>query len=412
MHTNVEKINNLNHKSDFPIFERLINGKHLVYLDSAATSQKPKAVIDSMTDFHQNYNSNIHRGVYSISVESTEKYEHTRKLLANMLNTKQKEIIFTRNATEAINLVAYSWAKNNIEKDDVILLSKMEHHSNIIPWRLLSESIGCKIKYLEITSDGNLDLENLDLLLEDVKLIALTHASNVLGTINPLKYIGKLCQENGIKFLIDAAQSVPHMKVDVQDLGCDFLALTGHKMFGPSGIGALYVKSEILQNMDPFLGGGDMIKEVHLDKTIWNDIPWKFEAGTQNIVGTIGLGAAIQYIEKITLDAITKHEFELTNYAYEQLFNLEDIEIFGPTDLKSRTGLISFNMKGIHPHDIASILDYECIAVRAGHHCAQLLMAELGVSATTRISFNIYNTVEDVDKLITGLKKVRSILSK
>ncbi len=412
MHTNVEKINNLNHKSDFPIFERLINGKNLVYLDSAATSQKPKPVIDSINDFHQNFNSNVHRGVYSISVEATEKYENTRKSLANMINSKQREIIFTRNATEAINLVAYSWAKTNIKKDDVILLSKMEHHSNIIPWRLLSESVGCKIKYLEITDDGNLDLENIDVLLEDVKLVALTHASNVLGTINPLKNIGKLCKERGIKFLVDAAQSVPHMKVDVNDLGCDFLALTGHKMFGPSGIGALYAKSEILQNMDPFLGGGDMIKEVHLDQTIWNDIPWKFEAGTQNVGGTIGLGAAIKYIEKITLDSITKHEFELTNYAYEQLSSLGDIKIFGPTDMKSRTGLISFTMKGIHPHDIASILDYECIAVRAGHHCAQLLMDELGVPATTRISFNIYNTVDDVDKLIDGLKKVRSVLSK
>ena len=400
-------------KNDFPIFSNQINGKDFVYLDSAATTQKPNDVIDSVVHYYKNCNSNIHRGIYSISIEATELYENARSNIGKFINAKSPhEIVFTRNATESVNLVANTWASQNLKEGDSIILTEMEHHSNLVPWQILAKKLNLKLNFIEIQPDGELILDKLDnLFQENAKFLSLTHVSNVLGTINPIKNIISKAHEHGITTLVDAAQSVPHMPVNVQDLDSDFFVFSGHKMLGPSGIGVLHAKKTLLENMEPFLYGGDMISNVSLREAQWNDVPWKFEAGTPNIAGAIGLGKAVDYLNHIGMDAIHKHEQELYNYAIDRFSELKDFKIFGLENKHSIGGVISFSYSDFHPHDIATILDGESIAVRAGHHCAQPLMEKLGVPATTRASFYVYNDTSDIDKLFNGLQKVRSVLT-
>jgi len=397
-------------REDFPILNRKINGKALIYLDNAATSQKPKQVLDAMQKFYEKHNANIHRGVHTLSQESTQMYDDAHKNVGKFINAKHpiQEIIFVRNATEAMNLVAHSLDFN---EGDEIISTVMEHHANIVPWQLLRKNKGVVLKFVDIKEDGILDLEDLkSKISKKTRLVTCTHASNVVGTINPIKEIGKIVHEKGALFFVDAAQSMPHVEVDVRKMGADFLAFSGHKMLGPTGSGVLYGKKELLDKMTPFLSGGDMIKEVKLEESTWNDLPWKFEAGTPNIASGIGLSAAVDYIKKIGMKNIRKHEIEITAYALKRFEELKDVEIYGPKDPKKRTGLIAFNMKGIHPHDIGGILDSEYgIAIRSGHHCAQPLTERLGQTSTARASFYIYNTKEEVDVLIDGLKKVQKI---
>ena len=400
-------------KKDFPIFSRQINGRDLVYLDSAATTQKPIEVIDSITSYYKNCNSNIHRGIYSISIEATELYENARNTIAKFINANSsREIIFTRNATEAINLVANAWVSANLKEGDSIILTEMEHHSNLVPWQIIAKKLKLKLNFIKIQADGGLILDNLDdLFTDNAKFLSLTHVSNVLGTINPIKDIISKAHVHGITTLVDAAQSVPHMSVDVQNIDSDFFVFSGHKMLGPSGIGVLHAKKDILENMEQFLYGGDMISNVSLREAQWNDVPWKFEAGTPNIVGAIGLGKAVDYLDNLGMSNIHKHEQELYSYAIDRFSDLKEFKIFGFENKYSTGGVISFSYSDFHPHDIASILDGESIAVRAGHHCAQPLMEKLGVPATTRASFYIYNNESDIDKLFDGLQKVRSVLT-
>lgn len=402
----VEKIRN-----DFPILERKVNGKTLVYLDNAATSQKPKQVVASMTDFYLSYNANIHRAVHTLSQEATDAYEGARERVARFVHARHsEEIVFVRNATEAINLVAYSWGRANVKRGDLLVLTEMEHHSNIVPWLLLSREVGAKLEYVPITEDGTLDTTAFDNLIERrPRLVCVTHVSNVLGSMNPINEMVRKAHAVGATVLVDGAQSVPHMPVDVQLLACDFLAFTGHKMLGPTGIGALYGKQELLEAMPPFIGGGDMIKEVHLHDAAWNEVPWKFEAGTSNIAGGIGFGAAVDYLVKVGMENVHAHEKLLTEYGLKRLMEIQGLELYGPTDAKFRGAIISFNIGDIHAHDLASILDGEGIAIRSGHHCAQPLMERLGVPATSRASFYVYNTLAEIDRLIEGLEKARRI---
>mgnify|MGYP001616112548 CR=1 FL=1 len=405
---NVEQI-----RKDFPVLNRKINGKDLVYLDNGATSQKPNIVIDAVSRFYKEYNANVHRGIYKLSEESTLEYEGSRNKIAKFLNARYtEEIIFTRNATEALNLISNSYG-NNLSKDDEILLTVMEHHSNIVPWQLLKKRKGVNLKFVDIDENGFLKTDDYDKLLnKKTKIVSLTQMSNVLGTINPIKELIKKAHKNKSIVIVDACQSIVHMKVDVKELNADFLVFSGHKLFGPSGIGVLYGKKELLEKMDPFLGGGDMIKEVHLDRAEWNDLPWKFEAGTPNIAGAIGLGYAIDYINKIEYKNIEDYEKNLTKYALEKLSNIKGIEIYGPKNYMERGSIITFNIKGVHPHDVASILDSESIAIRSGHHCAQPLMERLKVDATNRISLCFYNTKEEIDKTINALQKVVEVFGK
>ena len=395
-------------RNDFPILSRKFNNKQLVYLDNASTTQKPSQVIDTISDFYRNSNSNIHRAVYNIAEESTIAYENTRNKVKQFINAESsEEIIFTRNATEAINLVAYSWGRKNLRKNDVIILSEIEHHSNIVPWQILAGEKKCRLKYIKIDNDGKLDLNEFKEQIEDenVRLVSLTHMSNALGTITPIKKIIDISHSNGIPVLIDGAQSVPHLETDVKELDCDFLAFSAHKMLGPTGVGILYVKKEILENMNPFNSGGDMIKEVHKQNTTYNDLPYKFEAGTPNIADVVGFGSALDYLTNIGMQYIRRHEFELTKYALKRLNELKSISIYGPKDPKNRGGIISFNIGDIHPHDLATILNDEAIAIRSGHHCAQVLMETLDVSATSRASFYIYNSNEEINIFINALEK-------
>lgn len=398
-------------REDFPILKRLIYGKPLIYLDSAATTQRPTQILEAMCEYCRYYNSNIHRGIYTISEEATAKYEGARKKLANFINARSpKEVIFVRNATEAINLVAYSWGRANVGPGDEIILSEMEHHSNLVPWQQLAKEKGAKLKFIPIDEEGLLRLDQMEVLLSDrTKLLAITHMSNVLGTINPVKEIVKRARSVGAATLIDGAQSVPHLGVDVRDIGCDFLAFSGHKMLGPTGIGALYGRRELLEEMPPFLTGGDMIIEVHFSGAKWNELPWKFEAGTPSIAEGIALGAAVDYLAKIGLDRIRQHEKDLVEYTLARLDEMGKIKIYGPRDPELRGGVVAFNIEGMHPHDLASILDREGICIRAGHHCAQPLLERLGVKATARASFYIYNTEEEVDALVDGINKARKI---
>jgi cysteine desulfurase/selenocysteine lyase len=398
-------------RNDFPIFKKKINGKELVYLDNASTTQKPYSVIDSITDFYTNYNSNIHRAVYQLAEEATELYEQSRKKIANFINVRPEEIVFTRNTTESINLIAHSWARSNLKKDDGIALTEMEHHSNIVPWQILCQEIGTRLEYVGIDENGFLDLEHMIELISSkkVKLVSLSHMSNVLGTIVPIERIIKIAHEHGIPVIVDGAQSVPHMPVNVKNMDCDFLVFSAHKMLGPTGVGVLYAKKEFLENMRPFMGGGDMIKEVFKFHTNYNEVPYKFEAGTPNIADVVGFGAAIDYLEKIGMENIRRHEISLTEYALESILSLKYVTVYGPRDPKYRGGVISFNIADIHPHDLATIMNDYGIAIRSGHHCAQVLMQRLDVPATSRASFYIYNTKEEIDKFINAIKEAGRI---
>ena len=400
-------------RKDFPILQRIIKGSHrLIYLDNAATTQKPMVVIEAMSNYYMNYNSNIHRAVHQLAEEATSAYEEVRQKVARLINAKSvEEIIFTRNATESINLVANCWAKRRLTKHDRVLTSEIEHHSNIVPWQLITGEIGASLSYLDVRDDGYIDFEGYTYQVNDpnLKLVSISQMSNVLGTILPVRDMIKLAHERNIPVMIDAAQSVPHMKVDVQDLDCDFMAFSAHKMLGPTGVGILFVKREILEEMPPFIGGGDMIKEVHKDRTIFNDLPYKFEAGTPNIAGVIGFGAAIDYLNDLGFENIREHEIEITKYALERMAELNDITVYGPKDSKERGAVISFNLGDIHPHDLATILNDFGIAMRSGHHCAQVLMERLDVSATSRVSFYVYNSKEEVNILINALESARRL---
>ncbi|RPJ31760.1 MAG: cysteine desulfurase [Nitrosopumilales archaeon] len=398
-------------RNDFPIFKKKINGKELVYLDNASTTQKPYSVIDSITDFYTNYNSNIHRAVYQLAEEATELYEQSRKKIANFINACPEEIVFTRNTTESINLIAHSWARSNLKKDDGIVITELEHHSNIVPWQILCQEIGTRLEYAGIDENGFLDLEQMIELISSkkVKLVSLSHMSNVLGTIVPIERIIKIAHEHGIPVIVDGAQSVPHMPVNVKNMDCDFLVFSAHKMLGPTGVGVLYAKKEFLEKMRPFMGGGDMIKEVFKFHTNYNEVPYKFEAGTPNIADVVGFGAAIDYLEKIGMENIRRHEISLTEYALDSILSLKYVTVYGPRDPKYRGGVISFNIADIHPHDLATIMNDHGIAIRSGHHCAQVLMQRLDVPATSRASFYIYNTKEEIDKFVNAIKEAGRI---
>ena len=385
----------------------------LIYLDSAATSQTPDCVIDAMNGYYRTYNSNIHRGIYRISEEATARYEEARQKIARFINARHSsQVIFTRNTTESINLVAYSWGSANVREGDEILVTVMEHHSNLLPWQLLTQRTGAKLRFIEVTDEGLLQLDDLDgLLTERTRLVAITHVSNVLGTINPVREITAAARAVGAKVLIDSAQSVPHFPVDVQALDCDFLAFSGHKMCGPTGIGVLYGKLDLLEEMPPFLGGGSMIRSVQRERSTYADLPAKFEAGTPAIAEAVGLGVAVDYLNKIGRDAIHAHEHELLEYAHQTLSEIEGITIYGPKP-RQKTGAITFNLESIHPHDLAGVLDTVGVAVRAGHHCAQPLMQKFGVIATVRVSFYLYNKLEEIDNLYEGLLKAQRILTR
>lgn len=397
-------------RQDFPIFAV---DPPLAFLDSAASTQTPRPVVDAMDAYYDTYRSNIHRGIYRISEEATEQYEIARKKVAKLINVpRSSQIVFTRNTTESINLVAYSWGSVNIKQGDEIVLTILEHHSNLVPWQLLAQRTGAKLRFLEITDKGLLDFTQLqDVLSEKTKLVAITHVSNVLGTINPIQSVIDAVHTVGATVLVDAAQSVPHFHVDVQQLDCDFLAFSGHKMCGPTGVGVLYGKMDLLEKMPPFLGGGSMIRSVERDSSTYADVPAKFEAGTPSIAEAIGLGSAVDYLTQAGLASIHVHEQELVKYAHQRLEEIEGITIYGP-EPHQKAGVISFNLDGIHPHDIAGILDTHNIAIRAGHHCAQPLMKKFDVIATARASFYLYNTIDDVDRLYEGLQKAQTLMTR
>ena len=394
-------------REDFPIL------KDITYLDSGATTQKPLEVIDAIANYYKNDNANIHRGAYELSIRATQAYDNARSKVASFINAaKSQEIVFTRNTTESMNLVAYSYGLNNLKKDDIILISIMEHHSDLVPWQMVAKKTGAKLEYMYVNDEGIIPEEELNKIRDGVKIVGITHVSNVLGTINPVKEIARRAHEVGAVAIVDAAQSVPHMKVDVQDIDCDFLAFSGHKMLAPMGIGVLYGKYDLLDKMTPFLSGGDMIEYVYEQDTTYAPVPTKFEAGTQNVEGAIGLAKAIEYIEKVGYDTIEKIEKDLLTYAMDELTKLEYVDIYGPKDISKHAGVISFNLKGIHPHDVASILDSEKVCVRSGNHCAQPLLNSMGIDSTCRASFYMYNTREDVDNLVKAIKKAKEMFSK
>ena len=405
-------LNTVKIREDFPILSRRINGKPLIYFDNAATSQKPKQVLAAMDEYYLNHNANINRGVHTLGEESTLMYEQARETVAHFIHaTKPEEIIFTRNSTEAINLVAYSWGRANIKSGDEIITTMMEHHSNIVPWQLLAAEKKAKLLYIPFDQDGQLDLEWLKTHITNrTKIVTIVHISNALGTINDVSKIAEIVKTINPRtlVLVDGSQSVPHLPIDVQKLGCDFFAFTGHKMLGPMGIGVLWGKEKILNSMPPFLGGGDMIREVFLDHSTWNTLPEKFEAGTPNVAGAVGLAAACNYLTHIGMDVIRRHELELTNYALLKLLKMKGIHVIGPKEAERRGGLIAFTFDHIHAHDVAQMLDQEGIAVRSGHHCTMPLHSQLGLTATTRVSFNVYNTKEEVDVFVRALKKVQT----
>ncbi len=411
MELDVEKI-----REDFPILHTKNMGKDLVYLDNAATSQKPTQVIDSIVEYYKTYNANIHRGLYDISVKATEKYTHSKELTAKYINADTyREIIYCKNTTEAINLVALTWAEQNLNDGDKILLTQMEHHSNIVPWQLLAKRKNIDVEYVNV-ENGELDMNDYKEKLEDEpKLVSVTHVSNVLGSINNVKEITRLAHDKGAVVHIDGAQAAPHMKVDVKSIGCEFYSFSSHKMLGPAGIGVLYGKEELLESIEPIMGGGDMIRSVDFDKSTWNELPWKFEAGTSNMEGSIGLGRAIEYIEKIGIENIRKHEKELVAYALEKLEKIDGVVCYGPQLEKNkgdyRAGVISFNIHGAHPHDVATIFNSEGIAIRAGHHCAMPLVNKvLNEPAVARMSFYLYNKKDEVDKAVNTIEKVKKVL--
>ena len=390
---------------DFPILNRKINEKKLIYFDNAATSQKPKVVIDALSNFYSNTNANIHRGVHTLSMESTYLYDEAKDKIAEFINApNSNSIIFTRGTTESLNLIADSWGQSNLKEPDNIVITELEHHSNIVPWQELIKKTKSKLKYIPINSDGTLNLSNINnIITKNTKLVSMTHVSNGIGTINNIEEIIKIAKSVGAITIIDAAQSAPHMPLDVADLDCDFLTFSGHKMLAPTGIGVLYGKKEILEAMPPYQKGGDMILEVTFDKSTWNEIPFKFEAGTPNIAGAIGLSAAVKYLMEIGMQNIREHEIEITKYAYSNLMNINGIEILGPENIDIRAGLISFNIPDIHPHDLGTFLDSKGIAIRTGHHCAMPLIKKLGSHSSARASFYIYNTNQEIDKFTTEI---------
>jgi len=397
-------------RREFPILNQAVNGKTLAFLDSAASSQKPRRVIDCLEDYYQRYNANVHRGIYRLSEEATFAFERARGKVARFINARsQREIVFVRNTTEAINLVARSWGDANLREGDRILLSIMEHHSNLVPWQMLAQRTGAKLEFLPIDGEGRLALDNLEVQLEGVRLVAITQQSNVLGTINPVAEIAQRAHAVGALVLVDGAQSVPHMPVDVQALDIDFLAFSGHKMCGPTGIGVLWGRRTILEQMPPFLGGGSMIKVVGLHESTYADVPARFEAGTPAIAEAIALGEAVDFLQEIGMDRIYAHERELLGYALERLTEVEGLRVYGPTTTEMRGGAVSFTLDGVHPHDVAAVLDGEGIAVRAGHHCAQPLHAHYDIPATTRASFYLYNIPEEIDRLVAALHKARTL---
>lgn len=405
-------MNILKIREDFPILERKVNGKLLAYLDNAATSQKPKQVIEAIAKYYRENNANVHRGIHTLSVEATEAYEGARSKIAKFVGVRDPaEIVFVRNATEAINLVAYSWGRLNIGRDDEIVLTVAEHHSNFVVWQQLAAENGAILKVIPVDENGEVDqIAFKKALTKRTKLVTFFHVSNVLGTVNDVNRLSLIVHREApkAKVLVDGAQAVPHMPVDIGKIGCDFYVFTGHKMLGPTGIGVLWAKRELLESMPPFLFGGEMISKVSVRSSTWNELPWKFEAGTPDIAGAIGLGAAVNYLTKLGMENVRKHEIELTGYAIKRLSTIQDIRLFGPKDAKKRGGVVSFNVADIHAHDVASILDSEGIAVRSGHHCAQPLMEFLGIPAVARASFYIYNNREEVDKLVEGLAKVKN----
>jgi cysteine desulfurase / selenocysteine lyase len=400
-------------RSYFPILNQEVNGNPLVYLDSAATSQKPVQVIEALDKYYREYNSNVHRGVHTLGTRATDGYEGAREKVKKFINAKTtQEIIFTRGTTTALNTVAASFGRANVTAGDEIVITYMEHHSNIIPWQQLAKATGATLKYLPLQEDGTILLEDVkEVVNSNTKIVSVTMVSNVLGVMNPIKEIAKIAHENGAVMVVDGAQAAPHMKIDVQDLDCDFLGFSGHKMCGPTGIGVLYGKKKLLENMEPIEFGGEMIDFVDLYESTWKELPWKFEGGTPIIAGAIGLGAAIDFLTEVGLDNIQAHEHHLAAYALEKMSTVEGMTIYGPLDAQKRAGLVTFNISDVHPHDVATVLDAEGIAVRAGHHCAQPLMKWLKASATARASFYLYNTEEDIDKLVAGLIKTKEYFS-
>ncbi|MFD2629016.1 cysteine desulfurase [Oceanobacillus kapialis] len=393
-------------RQEFPILHQEVNGHPLVYLDSSATSQKPRSVIEAVDAYYRNDNSNVHRGVHTLGTRATENYEGAREKVRNFINAEStKQVIFTRGTTTALNTVAHSYGRANLSEGDEIVLTQMEHHSNIIPWQQVAKATGAQLKYIPLQPDGTITLEDAaETITANTKIVAIGHVSNVLGTVNPIKEIADIAHKHDAILVVDGAQGAPHMKIDVQALNCDFYAFSGHKMCAPTGIGVLYGRKSLLENMEPFEFGGEMIDFVNLYDSTWKDLPWKFEGGTPIIAGAIGLGAAIDFLNEVGMDNITEHEQKVVSYAMEKLHTIDGIKIFGP---EKRAGLITFNLDDVHPHDTATVLDAEGIAVRAGHHCAQPLMRWLEVSATARASFYLYNTEEDVDRLVNGLLKTK-----
>ncbi|RLT42691.1 MAG: cysteine desulfurase [Chloroflexi bacterium] len=393
-------------RRDFPILKRDIGGVPLVYLDNAATSQKPVQVIAELTRFYRDHNANIHRGVHTLSVEATELYEGARAKVAAFIGaTDQREIVFTRNTTESINLVAHAWGRKFLQPGDEVVVSEIEHHSNIVPWQMLRDERGITLRYIPMLPDGTLDLDEARRIIgPKTKLLSITAMSNALGTIVPLEVLIPQAKAQGAMVLVDGAQSVPHLPVDVQKLGADFLAFSGHKMLGPTGIGVLWGRLPLLDAMDPFMGGGDMILDVNMERSTWADVPAKFEAGTPNIADAVGFGAAIDYLSALGMDEVRRHEIEITDYALRRLADVPGVSIFGPMDAHLRGGVVSFELEGVHPHDVGQVLDTKGVAIRTGHHCAQPVMAALNVPATARASFYLYNTMSEVDTLASALE--------
>jgi cysteine desulfurase/selenocysteine lyase len=407
----LEPIDPVRMRTDFPILDQVIHGHRLVYLDSAATSQKPLAVIEAMDTYYREYNANVHRGIYTIGERATAAYEAARVKVARLIGAPDpKEVVYTRNATEAINLVAYSWGRRNIGRGDVIVLTEMEHHANLVPWQLLAQERDADLEFIPITDDGVLRQDVFDVLLRlKPKLVAFTHVSNTLGTINPVEEMTRKAHEAGALVLVDGAQAVPHLPVDIAAIGCDFYVFSGHKALAPTGSGALWARRELLEAMPPFLGGGEMIREVHLRRSEWNEIPWKFEAGTPDISAAIGLGVAADYLMDIGLERVRAHEQVLVAHALEVLpREVPGIELYGPA-AELRGGVVPFNLPGIHPHDVAQVLDRSGIAIRAGHHCTMPLHERLDLAATARASFQVYTSTEDIDALAAGLREVQRL---
>jgi len=399
-------------RADFPILKRQVHGKRLVYLDNAATTQKPTQVIDALSDYYSNYNSNIHRSVHQLAEEATEAFESSRNKAKRFLNARDREeIIFTKNATEALNIASRCACEKFLKKGDKVVVTEMEHHSNFVPWQQITKRAGATLEIVSVDEDCQIDESDLETKLKDVRIFAFNHMSNVLGTINDAKRLTKLAHDQGCIVVVDGAQSAPHFPIDLQDIECDFFALSSHKMLGPTGVGCLYGRKEILEEIPPFLYGGDMIKEVRINETTWNELPWKFEAGTSNIADVIGFGVALDYLRDIGMQNVWKHEHEMCEDILEELGKLKDLEVYGPKDSNKRGAVFSFNVGGVHAHDVASILDDQGIAIRSGHHCAQILMQKLQVPATSRASFYLYNGFDDLEALIQGIKHVSEVLS-